>query len=188
MKGGQGSDIQNDGGVCFSMRYFKIMSHYWRVYRITWKIINMIQLISSGELMCVIFDSNMYIFLYVFEESCFYSLVQPRHLQMSLGSLRILFQVVCSSKYLAGRDGVLSLSSFLKHVFEEILLLLIPTLKSFNKLVFVVSSRLVWSPVLPLPTQHSQQQQGTAKAPSRWAAGEAQPVWEVPQRWLHRRE
>ena len=91
MKGGQGSDIQNDGGVCFSMRYFKIMSHYWRVYRITWKIINMIQLISSGELMFVIFDSNMYIFLYVFEESCFYSLLQPRHLQMSLGSLRILF-------------------------------------------------------------------------------------------------
>lgn len=70
----------------------------------------------------IISDSNVYIFPYIFEESCFYLLLQPRHApHLPLNIPGICQDSVrgCSSKCPADRDGVLSLSLFLKHVFEE---------------------------------------------------------------------
>lgn len=107
----------------------------------------MIQLSIFGKLIpSIMSGSNMYISLYIFQKkavsvpsSIWTTFSASPHIPgTSLDSV-----LGCSSKYPAHRGGVLSLSPFLKPVFEEILLLLIVTLRAFTGITLVVvSSRL----------------------------------------------
>lgn len=107
----------------------------------------MIQLTIFGKLIPFIMSGlNMPISLYIFEKqavsvpsSIWATFSASPHIPgTSLDSV-----LGCGSKCPAHRGGVLNLSPFLKPVFEEILLLLTVTLRTFTGITLVfVSSRL----------------------------------------------
>lgn len=110
---------------------------------LSWKLLIWFSLLYLASwIPFIISGSNMHISLYIFEESCFCSLLpsrQPPHLPPHIPGISRDSVLGCSSECPAHRGGVLSLSPLPKPVFEEILLFLILTVRTFIKLV---SSRL----------------------------------------------
>lgn len=155
----------------------------------------MIQLTIFGKLDTLYHLWFKYVYFpFIFEESCFCSLLpsrQPPHLLPHIPGISRGSVLGCSSECPAHRGGVLSLSPLPKPVFEETLLFLILTLRTFIKLV---SSRLAQSCVSPMPEQQQQQlqqqqqQQQIAKVPSDGQQARPSLFGKSPNCSLHHRE